>query len=282
MAEENITKQNQEKIMRPVKKWPGRLRASLFVLAMITLIASSIVILKNDLVNKKIIETQNAVLDFIGKKGFGLDDIVIRGRERTTLKEINQIVNLKRGDNILKINVKKLKQDVETLPWVRDVKISRMFFPNVIQIEINERQVLAIWQLNERFYPLDMDGYVIEADYRPSKPMLLIVGAGAAENIIPFLNMVKKISPEYLERIKVANYISKRRWNIILDDIREGITIKLPEDRTEEAWKKLIKLDESQGILKRKLTIIDLRLEDKVTVKLRRAKAIRREPEHKI
>lgn len=282
MAEKNIVKQNQEKVMRPMKKWPGRLRASLFVLAMIILIASLIVILKNDLVNKKIIETQNAILDLVGEKGFGLDDIVIRGRERTTLDEIKQIIKLKRGDNILKVDVKKLKQNVETLPWVRDVKINRTFFPNVIQIEINERQVLAIWQLNERFYPLDMDGYVIEADYRPSKPMLLIVGAGAAENIIPFLDMVKKISPDFLERIKVANYISKRRWNVILDDIKDGITIKLPEEKVETAWKKLIKLDVSQGILKRKLTIIDLRLEDKITVKLRKAKEIHRDTEHKI
>lgn len=272
----------EDKVITPPKEWPGRLRASLFVMAMITLVACLIVILKNDLVNKKIEETENVILDFIGKEGFGLDDIIIRGRERTGLDEINQIIALKRGDNILKVNVKKMKQDLETLPWIRDVEIKRSFFPNVVQIDIHEKEVLAIWQLNERFYPLDINGYVIEADYRPKKSMLLIVGAGAAENIVAFLDMVQKISPEYLPRIKVANYISQRRWNIILDDIRDGITIKLPEEKTEEAWKKLIKLDASKGILKRKLTIIDLRLEDKVTVKLRKSKAMQRKPEHKI
>ena len=129
---------------------------------------------------------------------------------------------------------------------------------------------------------LDTDGYVIEADYRPDKPILLVVGAGAAENILPFLRMVENISPEYLSRIKVANYISKRRWNIILDDIRTGVTIKLPEENVAAAWKKLLKLDAAQGILKRKLTFIDLRLEDKVTVKLRKSKIKQEKPEHNI
>lgn len=283
MAEQKPeNKKEDEKIRCPVKEWPGRLRASLFVAALITLIASLIVVLKNDLVNKKIDETQNALLDFIGKEGFGLDDIVISGRERTAIEDIDKIVALERGDNILRVDVAKLKQNLETLPWIRDVKISRSFFPNVLQIEIKEKEVLAIWQLNERFYPIDMDGYVIEADYRPVNPILLIVGAGAAENIIPFLKMVAEINPQYVERIKVANYISKRRWNIILDDIRDGITVKLPAENVDQAWKKLLKLDAEQGILKRKLTIIDLRLEDKVTVKLRKSKTVQRISEQKI
>ena len=279
---EQTGKITDDKILRPVRDWPDRLKASLFVLGMIALAAFLIVILKNDLVNKKIVEAQNAVLDYIGAHGFVLEDIIVTGRQRTSLEDVEKILDLKRGDNILKVDVRRLKQDLETLPWIRDVRIRRSFLPNILLIEIEEKEVLAIWQLNERFYPLDMDGYVIEADYRPDKPILLIVGAGAAENILPFLHMVKKISPEFLPRVKVANYISKRRWNIILDDIRNGVTIKLPEENTEEAWKKLIKLDEAQGILKRKLTIIDLRLEDKVTVKLRKSRLRAKKTEHKI
>ena len=53
-----------------------------------------------------------------------------------------------------------------------------------------------------------------------------------------------------------------------MDDIENGITVKLPEENVEHAWKKLVKLDQTQGILKRKLTFIDLRLKNKVIVKL--------------
>ena len=282
MSEGNQTKDENNKVIRPPKEWPNRLKVTLFVLVLIAVIASAIVILKNDLVHKKIAEAEEYVLDFIGAQGFGLQDIVITGRGRTTIEELENATGLKRGDNILKVDVKRLKRNLEDLPWVRDVAVSRSLLPNILKIEIQEKKVLAIWQLNERFYPLDMDGYVIEADYRPDKPILLVVGAGAAENIKGFLAKIKDIDKKYLPRIKVANYISKRRWNIILDDIRDGITVKLPEEDVEEAWKKLLKLDASKGILKRKLTIIDLRLKDKVTVKLRKTKVKQRMPEHKI
>lgn len=282
MAEETVKKKTDDKVIRPLCEWPARLKATLFVLILMATTAALILILKNDLVTKKIEETENMVLDYIGARGFALDDIVITGRERTTLAEIDRVVGLKRGDNILKVNVRRLKQNLELLPWVRDVEVSRSLFPNVLKIEIEEKKVLAIWQLNERFYPLDMNGYVIEADYRPNKPILLVVGAGAADHILPFLKMVKETNPAYLSRIKVANYISKRRWNVILDDIRSGVTVKLPEEDVEAAWKKLIKLDEAKGILKRKLTIIDLRLQGKVTVKLRKSKVKKSKPEQQL
>ena len=280
MAEEQNVKQVENKIVRPVIEWPARMRASLAVLILTFLIAAMVIVLKNDLVNKKIDEVQDLVLDYVGKNGFSLQDIILTGRNRTTLVEVQQALGLKRGDNLLKLDIRKIKQNLETLPWVRDVEVRASFFPNVLKIEIKEKEVLAIWQLNEKFYPLDMDGYVIEADYRPIKPMLLVVGEGAAENILPFLKMVAEVDKSYLSRIKVANYISQRRWNIILDDIRNGITIKLPEENVEQAWKKLLKLDNKKGILKRKLTIIDLRLEGKVTVKLRKTKLKNKAQEH--
>ena len=55
-----------------------------------------------------------------------------------------------------------------------------------------------------------------------------------------------------------------------MDDVRDGITIKLPETEVEDAWKKLIKLNTTKGILKRKLTIIDLRFKGRTGIKLRK------------
>ena len=98
----------------------------------------------------------------------------------------------------------------------------------------------------------------------------MIVGAGAPENFKNLTEALKDEDANYISRVKVANYISGRRWNLILDDIRNGITIKLPEENIAQAWKKLAKLDKTKGIFKRKLTIIDLRLPDKIVVKLRK------------
>lgn len=254
------------------REWPYRLLGSLMVLGLIALLAAVILTLKNDLVSKRIDELKGEFYDWAGQQGLTLDDVVIAGRNRTTKEEISKVANFQRGDNMLEINVYEIKHKLETLPWVKQADVRRSFFPNIINIKIEEKEVRAIWQINEKFYPIDGDGKVINADFRTREPMLLIVGAGAPENLKTLLDAIKDDGDSYLKRIKVANYISGRRWNLILDDIREGITIKLPEDKIDDAWKKLLKLNDTKGILKRKLTIIDLRLPDKVVVKLRKTK----------
>ena len=178
-----------------------------------------------------------------------------------------EVLGLKRGDNILILDLNELKNRLETLPWVRRAEVRRSYFPNILRISLTERRVASLWQISEKFHPIDTEGNVINAPFRPTKPILLIVGEGAPEHINALLEIIKKDN-DIWPRVKVANYISKRRWNLILDDIENGITVKLPEENVEHAWKKLVKLDQTQGILKRKLTFIDLRLKNKVIVKL--------------
>ena len=55
---------------------------------------------------------------------------------------------------------------------------------------------------------------------------------------------------------------------MVVDDIESGITVKLPQEGVKQAWKKLVKLNKTNGILKRKLTFIDLRSKNKVIVKI--------------
>ena len=282
MSKKTDNEKNKNRTISPVNDCMQRARAVFFVLFLTFFGAFLIVVLKNDLVNKKIDEIKNLVLDYIGKDNFLLDDIIVTGRNRTEIEDILKSIDMKQGDNLLKANVVKIKQNLENLPWIRDVEITRSFFPNVLKIEIKEKNVLALWQLNERFYPIDMNGYVIEADYIPNDEVLLVVGPKAGEKFIDFIAEIKEIDPEFAKRIKAANYISQRRWNVILDDIKNGITIKLPENNYVNAWKKLLKLEKTKGILKRKLTIIDLRSEGKVVVKLKKTKLNKNKKEKKL
>ena len=270
MTENTTNKNNENVVFKLEPEWVYRLVGNLVVLLFIALVCGIILTLKNDLVNKRIEEVKENIFDFAGRQGLQLGDIIITGRQMTTQEEILDAVKLNRGDNMLKIDVFAIKKEVEKLPWVKSANVRRSFFPNVVKIDIQEKSVKAIWQINEKFYPLDEDGEVINADFRVKEPILLVVGEGAPENMNRLLKIIAQNDESYLSRIKVANFISQRRWNLILDDIHDGITIKLPEDNIDKVWKKLIKLDETKGILKRKLTIIDLRLPHKIVVKIRK------------
>ena len=249
------------------REWPFRLAGNLFLLGVIFMLASVIITIKTNLIGRKLTDLSTEFYNYSAGLGFKIDDIVITGRDKTAKQDILNALQLSRETNILNLDLRDSQQKVEQLPWVRHAVVKRRFFPNIIQIDIRERQVQSIWQLDHKFRPIDGEGNVIEADYTPDHPILLIVGEGAPENITALMKSITD-DQNIFERIKVANYISGRRWNIVLDDVENGITVKLPEKHIDEAWKKLLKLNTTQGLLKRKLTIIDLRFPNKVIVKL--------------
>lgn len=249
------------------REWPFRLAGNLFLLGVIFMLASVIITIKTNLIGRKLTDLSTEFYNYSAGLGFKIDDIVITGRDKTAKQDILNALQLSRETNILNLDLRDLQQKVEQLPWVRHAVVKRRFFPNIIQIDIRERQVQSIWQLDHKFRPIDGEGNVIEADYTPDHPILLIVGEGTPENITALMKSITD-DQNIFQRIKVANYISGRRWNIVLDDVENGITVKLPEKHIDEAWKKLLKLNTTQGLLKRKLTIIDLRFPNKVIVKL--------------
>lgn len=250
--------------------WAYRIIGNLLILGCIFTIAFAIFTIKSNLIGKQLGTLSNQFYTFSGNLGFNINDIVISGRYHTNKTDILKAIGIDRGYNIMQLDLEYLKEQIETLPWIRKASLKRSYFPNILQIDLQEREVKSIWQFENNFYPIDSEGNIIDSEYIPTTPLLLIVGAGAPENIKDLMQSIQD-DPEVFARIKVANFISKRRWNIILDDIEKGITVKLPEDNIKEAWQKLLKLNKSVGLLKRKLTVIDLRLAGKVIVKLQQS-----------
>ncbi len=259
------------------KEWPFRLAGNLFFLALICALASAIITIKTNLIGRKLTDLSTEFYNYTSHIGFTLDDIIVSGRHKTSKQELKNTLQLNRDSNILTLDLQDIKLKLEQLPWIRKAELSRHYFPNILQIDLEEREVESLWQINNQFHPIDRDGHVIDAPYTSPHPILLIVGEGAPENI-PQLMQIISADKEIFSRIKVANFISGRRWNLILDNIENGITIKLPAQGIEQAWKKLVKLNTSQGLLKRKLTIIDLRFPNKIIVKL--GKMTKEEREH--
>lgn len=247
--------------------WAYRIVGNLFLLTVIFAAAFAIFTVKSNLIGKQLGTLSNQFYTFSSHLGFNVNDVIITGRHHTGKQELLNALNIDRTHNIMQLDLNELKEKIEALPWVRKVNLRRSYFPNVLQIDVQEREVKSIWQFENNFYPIDSEGNIIDSDYIPTSPLLLIVGAGAPENIKDLMLSIQD-DPEVFKRIKVANFISRRRWNIVLDDIEKGITVKLPEENIREAWKKLLRLNKSVGLLKRKLTIIDLRLKGKIVVRL--------------
>jgi cell division protein FtsQ len=62
--------------------------------------------------------------------------------------------------------------------------------------------------------------------------------------------------------------VGDRRWNVYLDTFEGGTAIRLPEDDIAGAWTRLAVLERDHKILERDLEFIDLRLEDRLVVRV--------------
>lgn len=246
--------------------------ASVFCAHIILLILMAAVILtgvtlRDSLIAAKIDDLAQSLFAYTARHGFAIEDIVIEGRDKTSLSDLNEELKLNRRDSILNVNLQHIKTRLEDLPWVDKVELKRSYFPNILQISLKEKDIVALFQTGEHFYPIDKKGQVIDVEYHGQKPFLILVGAGAPEKFLELVE-VTKTEPELHARIKAAILNSGRRWDLIFDDLEHGLKVKMPEKDFEGAWKKLIKIDHKYSIFKRKLTFIDLRYEDKVSGRL--------------
>jgi cell division protein FtsQ len=64
--------------------------------------------------------------------------------------------------------------------------------------------------------------------------------------------------------------VGERRWNLRL---KNGIDVRLPESEVAPALERLVALDREKNLITRDIVAIDLRLADRVTVRLSDAAA---------
>ncbi len=70
--------------------------------------------------------------------------------------------------------------------------------------------------------------------------------------------------------LRASILVAERRWNLRLTN---GIDVRLPETDVEAALDRLVELDHDKKLLSRDITMVDLRLPDRVTVRLSDAAA---------
>jgi cell division protein FtsQ len=97
----------------------------------------------------------------------------------------------------------------------------------------------------------------------------LVVGDGAGKSASALFEALKPYG-ELKQKMIAALRVGDRRWTLKL---ASGVEIMLPDDGVDEALKSLTKLDAERGLLDRDIAAVDLRLLDRITVRLREAAA---------
>ena len=167
------------------------------------------------------------------------------------------------------INVSEIRNRLLQFGWVKDARVSHRL-PDTLVIDIVERTPAALWQNGGELALIDNEGVVLDrvpVDKMPDLPLLIGPGANGEEQQ---LGRLMAAVPTLRPQLASASWVGGRRWDL---NVQSGETIALPEgeETAKAALVKFARLDKETGLLGRGIVRFDLRVPDKMIVRLPRA-----------
>jgi cell division protein FtsQ len=201
--------------------------------------------------------------------GFRIVSLALSGQQHISREEVLATAGVTGRRSLLFLDVEETRERLKTNPWIADATVLKLY-PGELQIHIKEREAFALWQKDGRVSVIAADGTVLEPYVSPRLLRLpLIVGRGADTRANEFLALLDRY-PAIREQVRASILVGQRRWNLRL---KNGLDVRLPEANVASALERLIALDRDAKLLSRDIVAIDLRLPDRVTVRLSEAAA---------
>ncbi|HEY1721855.1 MAG TPA: FtsQ-type POTRA domain-containing protein [Magnetospirillaceae bacterium] len=200
------------------------------------------------------------------RAGMRIQDVEVEGRKRVSQQDLITALNIKEGDPILGVDLPAARARIAALPGVATVTIERRL-PGELDVLITEREPVAIWQNDGHYQLVDRAGQPAGDNIDAYGALPLVVGPGAPDHVATLLDMLRT-EPALLSRVKASEWVSARRWTVQLSGPSGDIDICLPENDPASAWHELAKLQDEQKLLDRKITMVDMRIADRLILRI--------------
>jgi cell division protein FtsQ len=196
--------------------------------------------------------------------GFGISDVNMSGRKETSEIDVLGALELNGNSSLIGFSTDAAREKLVALPWVASAEVSKLY-PNGLSIKLIERKPFAIWQHDEELSLIEEDGHLIVPFAHQNYANLPLVTGTGAEREAKYLVPAVAAIPELKSRVKAQMLVAGRRWDIRLDN---GVTIQLPAGDPADALKQLAEMDSATGLLSKDIELVDLRVPDRVVVRL--------------
>ncbi|MEM7222162.1 MAG: cell division protein FtsQ/DivIB [Pseudomonadota bacterium] len=196
--------------------------------------------------------------------GLAVGQVLVEGRVRSEKDVLLAAIGVERGMSILAIDLDAAQAKLTALPWIAEAEVERQL-PDIVYLRLVERQPVALWQLEGRLAVIDREGVVIpDIPAKSFAALPLVVGPGAAQEASALLGILAR-EPDLEKKVTASVRVGERRWNLQMEG---GIDVRLPEQGEAEAWSHFARMERKHGLLKRDVVAIDLRLPDRLVVRV--------------
>nr|WP_321983334.1 cell division protein FtsQ/DivIB [uncultured Lichenicoccus sp.] len=202
--------------------------------------------------------------------GLHVSEIVVQGRNMQPEASVLAALGVTRGDPLLGFSIEQARRRIDRLAFVEHATVQRRL-PGTVLVQLVERRPFAVWQDQGRFVLIDRAGQVVAQqgmngkDAEAFAQLPLVVGAGAPMAAADLVDALDG-QPTVRSHVVAAVRVGQRRWNLTL---RGGTDVLLPEGEEVPALARLALLEEHLHLLERPLVNIDLRLPDRLLLRVR-------------
>jgi len=198
---------------------------------------------------------------------FYVREIEILGNYRLEREDILNIIKIKKGESLFKLDLEEIHKKLRQNPWVKNVAIKKQL-PGTLLINIEEAVPKALLSIKKRLYLIDENGKILER---------------ISNDSIPFLPVIKDIAPQnkkaISEALKLVDALNKKNVFAGYESLEIGLEsygltmnvdgelIKIGYGNYSEKFDRWIKLEpeiRKKGV---PLKYVDLRFKDSVIVK---------------
>lgn len=206
------------------------------------------------------------------RAGLTVQHVFVTGRGETSKRQVLGAVGVRSGQSILAFDLDQAQRKLQNLGWVETARVERRL-PDTIVVHLVERKALAIWQNKGRHVLIDRGGKPItRRNLERFAHLPVVVGKDAPTSAAALFDMLSQ-RPALFARVRAAVRIGSRRWDVRL---KNGIKVHLPEIQATDAWGRLAELVAEHRIFDRDVAAIDLRLPDRLVLRLTPEAAARR------
>jgi cell division protein FtsQ len=201
--------------------------------------------------------------------GFHIAAVSLSGEKEVSREEVLTTAGVTGRASLLFLDADAARARLMANPWIADAAVFKLY-PDRLQITITERLAYALWQKDGRIAVIAADGTVLQPfvdDRYLGLP--LVVGRGAERQAKDFLAVIERY-PDIRAVLRASILVAERRWNLRLTN---GIDVRLPETNVDAALDRLVQLNRDKKLLSRDIAMVDLRLPDRVSVRLSDAAA---------
>jgi cell division protein FtsQ len=191
--------------------------------------------------------------------------MAIDGATEKVAQSIREVVPVDFPISSFELDLPAVRAQIQTLDAVLRVDV-RVRAGGVLQVDVEERVPAIVWRAPLGLELLDAEGRrVASLAARSDRADLpLVAGTGADAAVPEALRLISAAEP-VKDRLRGLLRVGERRWDVVLDRDQR---ILLPESGAVEALEQVLALDGARDLLARNVTVVDMRLPHRPTLRL--------------